>query len=357
MAASDPIVFDDPRAVLRHVLSSAPRRAVVWPSERYYYYRFTDGLRQVSGNLRFVDAEAGILHIGYFNAHDPSDQRAASFSASDGVSVRWDASTKTARVECEGIARDFRLDAFADSTPVFPLLFGERLVSRVIDESGFWFVLLFHEPTAQFYFVLEPCQPLPESLSRAGSTLPIEVGQESRYVFLLDEATGRRVLCGVHASNIRQNNYFDGPFDQVPPRLPLREMLERAYPYVRYRGGIDEHGNFVRLEGQRVAISPYQAYESLGALTNWLGHVDASECPLPWLPAVFETKSLFHLELEAMESARRETVEHVVDISRAWPANHWGDSSLLWPTTHDSRASLAWPPNHQRGQSHREQGQ
>ena len=70
----------------------------------------------------------------------------------------------------------------------------------------------------------------------------------------------RLVLVGVLSDNIARNNYYDGPFDQVPPNLNIKQELETVYPYVKLRGGIDQHGNFVSQHGVRVAISPYIVY-------------------------------------------------------------------------------------------------
>jgi hypothetical protein len=115
-------------------------------------------------------------------------------------------------------------------------------------------------------FIRNANRPLPELRSgfSYGNDVNFLVGQSSRFVFL--EENGRDILVGVHKANIESNNYYDGPFDQVPPRLELQEMLEAAYPYVKERGGIDRHGNFKSLTGNRVAISPYLQYESLNKL-------------------------------------------------------------------------------------------
>lgn len=343
--------FDSPKTVLLKVLRESPEDCVVWPSERYWYFQFADGPILISGNLRFVDIEQGILHIGYFDADDTTNQRTASFGLSEGVAVNWDESSRVATVAMGNLTRRFQLDSYLLPAPRIPLFIGERLVSRVQDESGHSFILVFLEGASQFYYLLEPGRSLPERIVPVKSSLPIEIGMDSRFVFLLDSRTNRRTLVGVLASNIRRNNYFDGPFDQVPPRLPLRDRLERAYPYVALRGGVDEYGNFNHLPGQRVAISPYQAYESLPSLVAWLQENVRMTDESPWLPAVFESKSLFHLRLVNTGAETFGPPDHLPAVSRSWPANHWGDMSLSWPGEHDVNRSQIWPPNHETNRS------
>lgn len=92
--------------------------------------------------------------------------------------------------------------------------------------------------------------------------------------------------------------YFDGPFDQVPPFLDIRDKLHIVYPYLKDQG-IDLHGNFLNQPGVRVAVSPYQQYENLSDIELFiekhifLGSPDEPE----FVRFVYESKMDFHKKL------------------------------------------------------------
>lgn len=154
--------------------------------------------------------------------------------------------------------------------------------------------------------------------------------------------TSRYILVGVHQREIRENGWYDGPFDQVPPNLPIRAMLEQAYPYVKDAGGLDENGNFLNVKGQRVAISPYQEYTSGPEFETGLeSAVQDVATPEAWTQATYEYKRDWRAPTNPTTSGG-----HVQSLSASWPANHWGISSASWGTQHEQAVSASWPPNH-----------
>ncbi len=347
--------FEAPRSILRAVLAAAPNPATVYPSERYYYYVFPLGPRQVSGNIRFAEAGRGRISVGYFDARFTGDSRTAEFvDGQDGVRVRFDPATFSVDLAVDGIERRFRLDRSALRPPSFPLLEGERHVSGVLDESGYALHLLYWKPGRCFYYVLNEDFPRPEAWSRGLSTR-VEVwwGDRSGFCFLRHPSTGRYILVGVHQHEVRMNTWFDGPFDQVPPDLPLRPMLEHVYPYILDAGGVDEHGNFLRTPGSRVAISPYQEYVSGPAFEAWLEQV-VTDAPTPeaWVRATHEWKSDWRPSQErgaagASPLGNDEAPRlHERRWSVTWPLHHWTPDSRQWGTDHDQPTSLSWPPRH-----------
>lgn len=347
-AAPEPS-FDDPRSMLRFVLSAAPATAIVYPTETYYYYQIRLNGRHVSGNIRLLDADQGLLHIGYFDAFDRSATNARTFSSADGVTVE-PAGPSRYRVTMDGVTRVFVVSPVGLDAPPPPLLEGETHVSGILDESGYFLHLLHESQSGGFYYVLNEALPLPERLlPLPGGPDNLLVGEESRFVFYHDAAHNRKVLCGVHRRQIMENNYFDGAFDQVPPRLPLRSRLIRAYPYVVYRGGIDEHGNFLKLEGQRVAISAYFTYSSNAEMIGWVQAArQRSTTPTQlWAALTYESKRDFRPDLAAAHEAKVEDESSQPIYRRqGWPANHFGDLSLGWPADHVADQSRAWPANH-----------
>ena len=342
-AADDPD-FDDPRSVFEFVLSNAPQSPTVFPSELYYYYEFALGERIVSGNLRFTEADEGVINIGYFDRLDRSAMRWAGFSSDDGVEVRMSEDRTGVTVTSGETSRTFSLyqGAFGNEADI-ALVPGERYVSGILDESGYFFHLIYSDTHRAFYYVLQTNKPLPEPhvrLERVGENLPdgVEVllGADSRFVFIRDNDLGRTVLVAVNVDQTAANTYYDGPFDQVPPKLPIRTMLETAYPYVAYGEGIDEHGRFLGKEGQRVAISPYFDYKTFDDVKGWLEKTIDSEAEGVdrWIRAVLESKRYFHLRLN--EPSNREenlaAYSHEDRTSHAWPAGHWVPESSTWPS-------------------------
>lgn len=337
------VQFESPRSVLAYLLAAAPVRAVVYPSERYYYFRFPLGPRLVSGNVRFADVEEGRISVGYFDASNGADLRTAEFRHGvDGVQLSFDPSCGEVRLALDGVTRTFVLDASALSPPSFPLLAGEVHVSGIRDESGYFLHLIYWPPERSFYYVLNPDKPRPERWHRGdASSVELWWGEESRFCFLRDRATARLILVGVSQREIRENTWFDGPFDQVPPRLPIRAMLEEAYPYVLDAGGLDAHGNFLTQPGQRVAISPYQEYVSGPELESFVAAAVKNDAtPRAWIGATYEYKRDWRAPV-AYESGG-----HAVFRSAAWPANHWGAASAAWGEGHTKESSARWPANH-----------
>lgn len=290
--------FDDPASVLLFILANAPQRATVYPTERYFYYRFNLHGEPVSGNLRFTSIERGVLHIGHFDERDLSRLRHADFGPEEGVRVS-EVGPRTWRVECGGIAREFTLtDPRAVVPPGLLLAEKEELVSGVIDESGFVLGLIWDEEVGGFFFAMPRSAPWPDTaLVEDIGGWKLHRGAESGFIFLEEPELDRLVLVGVAAEEVARNSYFDGPFDQVPPDLPLRERLEKTYPYVVLRGGIDDHGVFRHVEGQRVAISPYVTYRGIGEVPATLRDLQSRGVPLTRARQVltFEPKRLAHM--------------------------------------------------------------
>ena len=92
----------------------------------------------------------------------------------------------------------------------------------------------------------------------------------SGFAFYLDHEYGRKILVGVRAQNVKRNNYFDGPFDQLADNYIetdlLSEYVQQAYPYTW--GRINRYGCFTDDTDSRIAITPYYTYYSLDELID-----------------------------------------------------------------------------------------
>jgi len=350
--------YNDPDSVLRFILTAAGADAQVYPTERYFYYKFDLGARRVSGNIRFTDVEDGVLHIGYFDDFDAQGSvKTKSYHKDRGVSLSFDAELGAETVVFHELRTTFHLNQLPRTfRNEIALNADEEYVAGVLDESGHSLHLVFHKPDTMFYFIRATRQPIPERFAdyTTPGGLALKIGLRSRFVFFVDESSGREILVGVYEEYIRRNTYFDGPFDQVPPRLDLRGKLEAAYPYVKFGEGIDQHGNFIGLEFQRVAISPYQSYSTLSGLA---ADLDKLYRPFTtgnsrWAMLTYEWKRDFHRTVLARARAisRASAVAdvgyiHNAAISITWPANHWASPSGLW-SGHDASLSRTWPTNH-----------
>ncbi len=340
--------FDDPRTVLSALVRSFPPYAIVYPTETYYYYAFELGPRHVSGNVRLLDADRGVIHIGYFDTAT-RDIRSAGFGADDGVIVTV-LDDRVYRVVVDEAEVVFRLADRALHVPDAPRLReSEVAVTGVLDESGVPFVLVYDEVFESFSFLVNDDIAPVEKLRPVSDRHPqLLLGDRTGFVYYRDDDFDRTLLVGVDTASVARNDAFDGPFDQVPPRLPLRDMLEAAYPYVHLRGGIDAHGNFVGLEGQRVAVSPYRKYIDLAELTAFfdvcrreaLVHADL------WMRLTYETKRDHHTQVMAARAHPSIGDEAPLYVRQGWPANHGARMSVQWNANHVARLSSQWPANH-----------
>ena len=296
------IDYYDPKIFFDYLFARLPSYAIVYPTETYYYYRtaMADGVT-IAGNVRLLDAREGVLHIGYFDANNPHDAKSQSWTAdfgeAEGVAV---AQVEENQYDVTYKGRTVRF-ALSDTTHVRPVAVtlqdDETFIAQILDESAIRFFLVYNKTTDSFYYLLNDERGANENLvKRAGG---YQLGTRTGFVYYDDAQTARKILVGVAKESIMGNTYYDGPFDQVPPRLPLKEKLEAAYPYVTYRGGIDAHGNFVNSPGSRVAISPYTDYTKLDTLTGYLDRCKQVESNSSrWSCFAYEWKKDFHRSLE-----------------------------------------------------------
>ena len=269
--------------VFKAVFESLPSEIIVYPTENYYYFRFFSNSREISGNFRLdpLTRDHGMVNFAYFSTINRPRQEVefvdqyALLSERDGVIVKRESNLDYS-VDYNNKRVRFHLNDLKQTPPSIRFLEShEKFVMRTMDESGFKFFLLFDSASGDFYFVLDETDQLPDTLVPLGKELYL--GQRTGFVFLDDTALSRKVLIGVDADNVRRNNYYDGPFDQLADNAEIgndfRLYLERAYPYVK--GQINERGVFLEKDGQvkstRVAITPYVAYPSLEVMAAvWL---------------------------------------------------------------------------------------
>ncbi len=339
----------DPQETLAYLFQYIPHHAYVYPTETYYYYKFPLGNLTYAGNFRLLDAHEGKLHIGYYNLDQPhGDIYYTLLDADDGIYIT-PLDNFTFAVTYNNMERIFHLSPLASQPPQqLRTLPEEEFIAHIIDESGIVLFLLYNTNTSSFYYVLDEEKPAMDNFYKLPSSYFL--GQRTSYIFYKDQEYARKILVGVSQNNIYLNNYYDGPFDQVPPRLYLKEKLEAAYPYTKYAGGIDEHGNFYSFAGSRVAISPYLDYNDTANLFSYLDRCDSSSGKsIYWSCLTYEWKKDFHKTLEQQSIQQNLTSSsdtHALYFSQGWPANHDGQISLQWPVDHTADVSSSWQPSH-----------
>ena len=261
-------------AVFNHVFERLPDRVKVYPTENYYYFSFGHRGVVYSGNLRLdvKDRDEGIIHFAYFNQSEPWNTELISrykpLSLVDGVKVE-----KLGNLLYQVTAKNkqvvFELNDLAAVVPPPEAVGeGETFIGPVFDESGIRFFLMFHRQDKRFSFVLDETAPKVEELVTYSPSDPdILLGTRTGFAFYRDRFRERKLLVGVYQGNVENNNYFDGPFDQLPDNFLRGDELKDAIVTIHpdLKDEIDRFGNFKEQDG-RFLVNPYSNYSFLNEL-------------------------------------------------------------------------------------------
>ena len=258
------LAIDDPMAVFAFVFNSLPDRVKVYPTENYYYFTFIHRGVPYNGNLRLdaSDRDEGKLHFAY--SEDMAEWRRETpltyrlLDASQGVSVEK-VERFLYRVAYAGRSVLFALnDLSLVKPPADALGADEIFVGPIADESGIRFFLIFNTRLKVFLYLLDEMADVPDAFESMPRTDRILVGKRTGYAFYRDRRLPRKILIGAALINSRLNNYFDGPFDQLPDNFiegeAFRDMLLKAEPSLK--GKIDRFGGSPD-GAQRHMIAPY----------------------------------------------------------------------------------------------------
>jgi hypothetical protein len=260
-------------AVFKLVFGALRDKVRVYPTENYYYFSFLTGGKVWWGNLRFdaIDRDKGILHLGYFKfdeygRYDEDNNYYKNLTAKDGVILKK-VSDFVYTVTFEGRTVTFQLNDVGWKPPVKSKLRKvETYVGPVFDESGTRFHLIFDNNSKHFMYLLNEDGPVPEHFINVNRA--VVVGERTGFAYFIDRAYDRKILIGVHGRNAQRNNYYDGPFDQLPDnyidKAKMGEYIVKAYPFTK--GRIDKYGNYTDREAARFSISNYLIYEDVDKL-------------------------------------------------------------------------------------------
>ena len=257
----------DKKEMLRFVLQTLPERVKVYPTENYYYFSFYSGGVRYAGNIRLdaSDRDKGKLHFAYYvdnvdwKAETPVNY--ATMDLVDGVKVEK-VERFLYRVSTGDRSVLFELnDLSAVRPPEGALDPDERFIGPVFDESGTRFFLVYNSKLKLFHYILDETVPVTDELHRIKSTDRILLGTRTGFAYYRDLKRERKILIGVYEANTIANNYFDGPFDQLPDNFIEGDDLLKAILEVapNLKGTIDRFGG--SFDGaERFLIAPYMSY-------------------------------------------------------------------------------------------------
>ncbi len=263
----------DLKSTLEFVLGSLPGEVIVYPTENYYYFSFyTDGVRY-AGNLRLAtrDRDEGLIHFAYFasanSSSEDGDMMYKKLSAKDGVIVKKiDELRYSVAYKDKTVVFRFN-DVSGIKPPKDYLLEEEQYMGPVYDESGLQFYLVFNKKLKIFHYLLNESMNVPEELQVSTISENVLVGKRTGFVFYQHHKRDRKILVGVHSENAAVNNYYDGPFDQLPDNLnkddTLRNAIVEADPSAKDQ--LDRFGYLKSGEG-RYLIGPYLQYSDINEM-------------------------------------------------------------------------------------------
>jgi len=261
------LAVGDPMAVFAFVLGSLPPRVIVYPTENYYYFSFIDDGVRFAGNIRIEPNDGGgqTVHFTYYEDtsewREDTPEKHVVLDAARGVAVEK-VDRLQYRISYDGKSVLFVLnDLSAVKPPAGAIAPGEEFIGPIFDESGVRFYLVFNAKLKIFHYILDETVSVADQFFSPPATDRILVGKRTGFAFYRDHLRDRKILIGAQENNMRVNNYFDGPFDQLPDNFIVGETLRRAILTVQpnLKGKIDRLGSDPSGE-VRFSIDAYRPY-------------------------------------------------------------------------------------------------
>lgn len=256
------------RVMFDRVLNALPDRVTVYPTENYYYFNFHHNGVKFLGNIRLANdtRDTGVVHFVYYKDMPEWISDDTSFSATLGAKqgVKVEKVHDLAyRITSGAKSVLFELnDLRGVAPPDDALRPGEEFLGPIFDESGVRFFLIFDPASKRFLYVLDESVPVADEFPPNRYSKAILLGRRTGFVYYIDAPHKRKILIGVYSGNVVRNNYFDGPFDQLPDNFIKGDSLRNAILMVQpdLKGKMDRFGNSP--DGQaRFMIAPYLQYQ------------------------------------------------------------------------------------------------
>ncbi len=266
---TEALPLNDPKAMFAFVLGSLPDRVKVYPTENYYYFSFVNRHSRYAGNIRLdvVDRARGKVHFAYYRDlaewKDEDPIVHVILGKEQGVQVEK-LDPLRYRISYAGKSVVFELNDLSHIKPPAGIIGADEVyLGPIFDESAIRFFLVYDRKLKIFHYVLDETIEVADQFKRAASSDRILIGQRTGFAFYVDKELKRKILIGVFEANARINNYFDGPFDQLPDNFIKGEELRTAILAVEpsLKGQIDRYG--ISPGGEdRYMISPYRYYRT-----------------------------------------------------------------------------------------------
>ncbi len=254
-------------AVLKTVIDNTPDNIVVYPTEGYYYFWFYHQGNLIRGNLRFSHrlVDKGQVSFAYY--YDTELRGGQDFktyhkvySSADGFTLTPIDSHKY-QMSFQGSKKTVTLNIpVSDYKPTTD----EAFLGNMQDESGVIFAFVFNHQLKQFYYLLDERQSYEYYY---GLSPHVSVGARTGFVYFHDNnrLQPRKILVGIASRNASANNFYDGPFDQLPDhnlgQTAFKKYATLVYPSVKDK--IDNHGHFLDKDNTRLVINNYIYYKDL----------------------------------------------------------------------------------------------
>lgn len=269
LAVANTLKITDAVSVFRMVLESLPDRVMVYPTENYYYFKFNYAGVQYSGNIRLENErrDQGQVHFAFapefseWKEQDPAVFKV--LTKADGVTIEK-INDLSYRVSYGSKTVVFDLNDLRHvKPPAGAMTRDERFIGPIYDESGVRFLLVYNPKLKAFHYLLDETITPNETFKPSPSTDRILIGNRTGFAFYRDHKLDRKILIGVYEGNSRVNNYYDGPFDQLPDNFiegnSLHDAILDVAPYLK--GRIDRFGS--SFDGEtRYMIAPYAQYNT-----------------------------------------------------------------------------------------------
>jgi hypothetical protein len=263
----------DTVAMFEWVLGNLKERVKVYPTENYYYFYFIYNGTRYAGNIRLdaSDRDRGKVHFAYYeDLAEWKDEEPVNHMALDkkqGVTVEK-VDRLTYRVSYKDKAVVFELNDLAKVVPPASILGpDEKYLGPVFDDSAVRFFLVYNTRLKIFHYLLDETITPSDVFFPAKSTDRILIGRRTGFAFYRDVRLDRKILIGVFEGNARVNNYFDGPFDQLPDNFLEGDTLRRIILQIEpgLAGQIDRFGGSPD-GSSRFLIAPYLHYREVEEL-------------------------------------------------------------------------------------------
>lgn len=314
----------NPDAVFEAVFEQLPAKVTVYPTEGYYYFTFQANGINYAGNIRFdaFDQFDGKVHFAYANEYQywrkPLDPVYKKMGPADGVQVTQ-VNKFLYKIAFKGKTVEFVLPDLSNVKPAPDMLRSDEVyIGPSWDESGVQFFLVFNKSAKTFLFLLNETPKVdlyaPSALSPA-----VTVGNRTSFVFYKDKLANRQILMGDFVGHTMLNDYFDGPFDQLPDNYvkgtALLDAIIEKEPDFRNekadRYGADPTGEF------RYGITSYKYYSRLSDLKPIVDCAEKNSDPAIYYKCFDATKAN---EKEEEEQQGSDSADFLSKPAEAKPA-------------------------------------